>query len=295
MTLRTLLCAGLLALASQASAAAIAAPKTEPAKPAAAKASGGGISREALRQALEKNPDLIINALRKDKKTLFQLVNEAAREEQMRAQAEEQEAERREIESSFKDPKVAAIDDKSPMRGPKDAKYTLIEYSDFQCPYCTRGFHTVETLIKKYGNDLRFVYKHLPLSFHPLAMPAAQWFEAVALQSKDKAWQFHDALYQNQDKLSEAFLKETAKGLGVDMAKAEKDAQSQEVKDRIEADVVEAKKFGFSGTPGFLMNGVPVRGAYPAEHFDGIIQKLEAAKAATPAPEKAPAPATKPK
>ena len=267
MSIQPLLCAALVALATQASAAAVAAPKA-----------AAGISREALRDALEKNPDLIINALRKDKKTLFQLVNEAAREEQMRAQAEEQENERKDFEASFKDPKTAQIDDKSHVRGPKDAKYTLVEYSDFQCPYCSRGFHTAETLLKKYGNDLRFVYKHLPLSFHPLAMPAAQWFEAVALQSKDKAWQFHDALYQNQDKLSEAFLKETAKGLGIDMAKAEKDAQSQEVKDRIEADVQEAKKFGFSGTPGFLLNGIPVRGAYPAEHFDGIITKLGAAK-----------------
>ncbi|MDT1000363.1 DsbA family protein, partial [Pseudomonas aeruginosa] len=83
---------------------------------------------------------------------------------------------------------------------------------------------------------------HLPLvAIHPMAMPAAKWLEAVALQSPEKAWQFHDKLFQNQGQLSEDYFKKTAKELGVDVAKAAKDAESQAVADRIEADTKEAK------------------------------------------------------
>ena len=80
---------------------------------------------------------------------------------------------------------------------------------------------------------------------------------------------------QEHTKFSDEF-KDTVKALGLDVAKAEKDAQSQAVKDKVEADIQEAKKLGFSGTPGFLVNGVPVKGAYPVEYFDSIISRLEA-------------------
>ena len=110
-------------------------------------------------------------------------------------------------------------------------------------------------------------------------MPAAQWMEAAALQSPEKAWQFHDALFTNQDKLGVDFFKETAKSLGLDVAKCEADAEGKVVKARIAADMEEAQKFGFSGTPGFLLNGIPVKGAYPITYFEEIIKRLESAKA----------------
>ena len=129
-------------------------------------------------------------------------------------------------------------------------------------------------------HDLREVFKNKPLPMHPQAMPAASWFEAARLQSPEKSWAFHDKLFQNQDKLGEPFYRETAKALGLDADKLAKDAASQAVKDAIAADVKEAEEFKFEGTPGFLLNGIPIRGAYPVEHFDEIIQKLQAAKGA---------------
>ncbi|OGR84583.1 MAG: hypothetical protein A3J74_02975 [Elusimicrobia bacterium RIFCSPHIGHO2_02_FULL_57_9] len=213
--------------------------------------------------------------MRSNKKAAFEIINEAAREEQARRQQEQQEAEKKEFENSFKKPLKPEISDKTRMRGNRGAKLTLVEYSDFQCPYCSRGYQTVEELRKKYGASLRFVYKNLPLNFHPQAMPAAQYFEAASLQSPEKAWAFHDKLFENQAKLGEPFYKETAKALGLDLARLEKDAQSPAVKDKIEADLAEAKKFGFDGTPAFLINGIPVRGAYPVEHFESIITKLD--------------------
>jgi protein-disulfide isomerase len=110
-------------------------------------------------------------------------------------------------------------------------------------------------------------------------MPAAQWLEAVSIQSPEKAWKFHDILFENQDKLGVDFFKKTAKDLGVDVERCEQDAESQAVKDRIAADVEEAKKYGFNGTPGFLLNGIPVKGAYPVEYFEDIIKKLDATNA----------------
>ena len=179
-------------------------------------------TKEEIREVLTKNPDLILDVLKENKKALFEIVNQGAQEEQARRQKEEEDKEKKEFDESFKNPKKAAITNTTRIRGNNDAKYTLIEYSDFQCPYCVRGYHNVEALRKKYGANLRFIFKNMPLPFHPQAMPAAQYLEAVALQSPQKAWEFHDKLFQNQDKLSEQFYKDTIKALGLDVAKAER-------------------------------------------------------------------------
>jgi protein-disulfide isomerase len=238
-------------------------------------------SKDEIKDVLKKNPDILLEVIKDNRKEVFNIINQAAQEEQARRQKEEEENEKRDFEEAFKNPKKPEISSKTRIRGNKDAKYTLVEYSDFQCPYCSRGAQTVEALRKKYGENLRFIYKNLPLSFHPNAMPAAQYFEAASLQSPEKAWKLHDKLFQNQDKLSEAFYKQTAKDLGLDVAKLEKDAKSPAVKEKIEADMKEAKEMGFSGTPGFLLNGIPVKGAYPVDFFDGIIARIETKNAAS--------------
>ena len=234
------------------------------------------LSREDLQTALSKNPDLVIEALKKaDKAAFFELVMDAQKDYQAKKQAEEEEKEKAELEEAFKNPLKPAIDASTRIRGDKNAPITIVEYSDFQCPYCGRGFQSVEAVREKYGPKVRFIYKHLPLvAIHPNALPAAKWLEAVAIQSPDKAWIFHDTMFKNQTSLSEDFYKKTVKNLGLDVVKAAKDAQSQSVADKIEADTKEAKEFGFTGTPGFLINGIPLRGAYPPEEFDKIIKRL---------------------
>ena len=108
-------------------------------------------------------------------------------------------------------------------------------------------------------------------------MIASQYYEAIRIQNAEKAWQFHDAIYKDQRRLQngEKFLKEIASKLKVDMKKLAKDVNSEEVTKRIEADMAEASKFGFQGTPGFLLNGIPVKGAYPTAHFDSLIEELK--------------------
>lgn len=247
----------------------------------AAAAPAGGLSKDELKKIIDANPDIILDVLKKNRKALFEVVGQAAQEEQGRRQKEEAEAERREFDESFKNPKKPLIDATTRIRGNKDAKYTLVEYSDFQCSYCARAIPTLEALKKQYGEDLRFIYKNKPLPhIHPQAMPSAQYFEAVALQSPEKAWIFHDKLFANQDKLGVDFYKETAKELGLDLKKLEEDANSQPVKDRIQAEIAEAEKFGIQGTPGFLINGVPIRGAYPLDYFESIFKRLQEQEAA---------------
>ncbi|MBC7429785.1 MAG: thioredoxin domain-containing protein, partial [Bacteriovorax sp.] len=136
---------------------------------------------------------------------------------------------------------------------------------------------TVNNLMKKYEGKIKFVFKHLPLSFHEQAMISAQYFEAIRMQNNDKAFAFHDEVFANQAKLKNgvAFLDSAAKKAGADMVRLKKDLNSDAVKKRIAADVEEAGAFGMQGTPGFLLNGVPVRGAYPAEYFVTLVDELK--------------------
>ena len=110
-----------------------------------------------------------------------------------------------------------------------------------------------------------------------MALPAAKYFEAVARQTPEKAYKYHDYVFENQDKLNaggEKFLQEAAKKAGADMNKIKKDVASDDIMKNINADKAEANKFEFFGTPGFLVNGVSIKGAYPAAEFEKIIDRL---------------------
>jgi protein-disulfide isomerase len=234
-------------------------------------------SKEDLSKMMKENPEIITDAIKANPTKFIDALNEAVKIAQEGEGKRREEDEKKQLEESFNNPLQPALGPDTVYRGNKDAPITLVEYSDFECPFCSRGFNTVMELMQKYEGKIRFVYKHLPLSFHPQAMPAAQYFEAVKMQSPEKAWKFHDAIYKNQRALQngEKFLKEEAKKLGLDMKKLEADAKSEAVKTKIETDMAEAAKFGFQGTPGFLLNGVPVKGAYPTSHFDNIISELK--------------------
>lgn len=238
-------------------------------------------SKQQLQKVLEDNPEILTSVIEKHPLKFMTSLNKAAQDARGK-QGEEQEAQRqKELDEEFKNPKKPEINEERAMVGSKDAPIVLVEYSDFQCPYCSRGYQTVMEVKKKYGDKIRFHFKHLPLDFHPLAMPAAEWFEAIALQSPEKAYKFHDKIFENQDKLNsgkEKFLESAAKEAGADVAKAKKDLKSEKVQARIKADMEEARKFEFSGTPGFLINGISLKGAYPTPEFEKIIDRMLAGK-----------------
>lgn len=238
-------------------------------------------SSKQLKEAIEKDPSIVFRAIEKDPEKFIEVVNKAAREAQSKGaeKAAQEEAAKRDEE--FKNPLKPEIEQGRAIWGPADAKITIVEYSDFQCPYCVRGYQTIQEVKKAYPNQIRFVFKHLPLDFHPMAMPAAKYFEAIARQDVEKAYKFHDLVFENQGELNakkEAFLKDTAKKVGADQKKLEKDLADASLMDRINKDMAEAQKFGISGTPGFIINGVTLKGAYPFPEFKNIIDRHLAGK-----------------
>ncbi|RME60761.1 MAG: hypothetical protein D6780_02775 [Candidatus Dadabacteria bacterium] len=192
------------------------------------------------------------------------------REKQRRAAAERQKQQQKQLEEQFKHPVEVAIGN-SPVRGPKNAPITIVEFSDFQCPFCKRAFGTMEQILKNYKGKVKLVYKHFPLSFHQHADSAAR--AAVAAQWQGKFWEFHDALFKNQSKLGEDFYIQTAKKLGLDVEKFKRDMNSEKAKQVVKADLEQGRKLGISGTPGFFVNGVAVKGAYPYDYFKMIIDR----------------------
>jgi protein-disulfide isomerase len=233
--------------------------------------------KDQISKVLKENPSILTEAIEKHPAEFITALQNAAKNAQESMGKVREEEEKKQLEESFNKPMVASMRSDEAVRGPKDAPITLVEYSDFECPFCSRGNETVNDLMKKYEGKIKFVYKHLPLSFHEQAMIMAQYFEAIRMQNNDKAFLFHDEIFANQAKLKNgtAFLDSAAKKAGADMTRLKKDLNSEAVKKRIADDVAEAGKFGMQGTPGFLLNGVPVRGAYPAEYFVTLVQELQ--------------------
>jgi len=233
-------------------------------------------SPQQLKKTFEKNPDLVFDVIKNHPSEFVQTLQLALQSEKEQENQRQLAAQKKSMEEEFKNPKQPEISPSRAISGNPTAKITIVEYSDFQCSFCARAHETVKQIQKKYGNDVRLVYKHLPLDFHPLALPAAKYFEAIVLQSDVKAYQWHDLVFKNQDKLQSqgvGYFETAAKSLNLDMSKLKKDLESAAVKTAIDRDMTEAKKFGFTGTPGFLVNGVSVKGAYPAAEFEKIIDR----------------------
>ncbi len=238
---------------------------------------GNGMNKDALKKMLSENPDILTSAIEANPDKFLESMQKAIRLAQQKMQQKRAEAEKKAFEDSFNNPLKPEIRKVEYFKGPKNAPITLVEYSDFECPYCSRGYKTYKAFMDKYKGKVRFVFKHLPLSFHKHAMIAAQYVEAARLQNPEKAWKLHDIIFENQQGLKsggEAFLKKEAKKLGLNVKKLAKDAKGSVVKERIAQDMAEAQKFGISGTPGFVLNGIPIKGAYPLSYFEKIVNKL---------------------
>lgn len=155
-------------------------------------------------------------------------------------------------------PAVTAADH---IRGNKDAKVVLIEYADFQCPYCVRHHPTMEKLMDEYGEDVAWVFRHFPLSFHDEAQPAAVASECASEQGK--FWEFADALYAEDANLGEDFYIATATELGLNAATFESCLGSGKYDDLIDTQTAAGSAAGVTGTPATFVNGSLVSGAVP--------------------------------
>jgi protein-disulfide isomerase len=157
--------------------------------------------------------------------------------------------------------------------GPLDAKLTVVEYGDYQCPYCGQAFPIVEKLRTTFADSMRFIFRNLPLAdVHPHAEAAAEVAEAVALQGK--FWEIHDALYQNQKDLSNAALRRYVTDIGGDVDQMTKDVADGGPRERVEADFESAIRSGANGTPTFFINGERYDGSWQYEPFAEFLRDL---------------------
>ena len=239
-------------------------------------------SAPQLKKIMEENPDILYGVIQKDPKKFLDVVNDAAQKARAQEESSFAENESKAREEEFKNPKKPEISDDRAFAGAKGAPITIVEYSDFQCPYCKRGHETMREVLAKYEGKVRVIFKDMPIErIHPLARPGADMYEAIALQDTAKATKFKDYVFDNQDELNKQgpkFYEEVAKKVGANVAKAKTDAKGDVVKKRIEADKAEGEKFGFTGTPGYLVNGISLKGAYPIDEFVKIIDRQLAGK-----------------
>ncbi len=177
---------------------------------------------------------------------------------------------------SLEPPRVEVTDGGRVPRGNPRATVEIIEFSDFECPFCLRAHPTVEQVLKTYGDKIKFVYRHYPLQNHPNARPAAEASACAEMQGK--FWQYHDRLFANPTKLSGPDLKAHAAALGLDTAKFNACVDNHQQKPAVDADMADAEAVGVTGTPAFFINGRSIEGAQPFESFKRVIDE-ELAKA----------------
>jgi protein-disulfide isomerase len=164
-----------------------------------------------------------------------------------------------------------------PVLGPEDAPVTIIEFSDYQCPYCQYWHQTVFTqLMAAYPDQIRFVYRDLPIPGHPEAFPAAE--AANCAGEQDAYWQFHDALLSGQYNLSRSTYEQYATDLGLDMEAFTACLDDNRYDNEIQADYNYAASIGVSSTPTFIINGKALIGAQPIEYFTAAVDEALAAQ-----------------
>jgi protein-disulfide isomerase len=159
----------------------------------------------------------------------------------------------------------------APTRGNEQARVTIVEWSDFQCPFCNRVSPTLAQIQEEYGDQVRFAFKHMPLSIHPQAAGAHAAAEAAHRQGK--FWEMHDLIFQNQRDLQVSTLEGYATSIGLDMDQYRRDVKSEDVVGRIDEDLRQAQKLGVTGTPSFFINGRFLSGAQPFANFKRYIDE----------------------
>ncbi|MEP7365060.1 MAG: DsbA family protein [Acidobacteriota bacterium] len=173
-----------------------------------------------------------------------------------------------ELASQPVDLKVAG----APARGPASARLTIVEFSDFQCPFCRTGAKALTEIAEAYPKDVRLVFKQFPLESHSQAALAAE--ASLAAQAQGKFWEMHDRIFANPRSLTEANLVAWAKEFGMDAGRFASDLTSHKYQNTVQAEVREGLDAGVQGTPTVFLNGRPYRGAVEVE---GLKPAVEAA------------------
>jgi len=171
----------------------------------------------------------------------------------------------------------------APAFGPESAPVTIVEFSDFQCPFCSRAATTVDKIKEKYSDKVRFVFRQFPLPFHKNAHLAAE--AALAAQAQGKFWEYHDKLFADQNKLERPALEATAKEVGMDVGALKKALDSKTYVEAVDADQKLGESVNVDGTPTMFINGKRVS---DPSNFEALSKEIDAALSTGGAPTKAP-------
>ncbi len=226
-------------------------------------------SQTLLAQATKVSPQLekqVLEVLRKHPEVLLEVLQKYTIEQEKKQQQAQLEA----LKQVRKNTKALIGD--SPVMGASDRQIVMLAFSDFQCPFCATANKSLKEFMAKHKDKVTLVYKHFPLTqIHPEALPAAR--AAWAANKQGKFWEYHDTLFANQPKLSEAFYIETATSLKLDLKKF--DADRKLADNFIVEDFKLGRKVGVDGTPTFIMNGEVVTGAATLADLEKALAKVK--------------------
>jgi protein-disulfide isomerase len=216
----------------------------------------------------------VLDIIRKNPKVILESVEAYNRNQQQQAQSK--------LDEKIKQMRTqpASIIGSSPVTGAADKKIVMVEFSDFQCPFCSRAHATVKEFMAKYGNEVTLTYKHLPLvRIHPQALPAA--LASWSAQQQGKFWEYHDRLFAQQNALGDELYLSLAKELQLDITKFNNDRNSEQAQNAVKADVELSGELAINGTPAFFINGLQFSGAVPLTEMESVLAE---AKKALPKP-----------
>lgn len=239
---------------------------------------GGELTPAKLEEGIRQNPRMVMDLLHHYPEEMFDIVLEG---QNLKREKERQD----QIAEQLENPLRVTVSEERPVFGPKDAPINIVEFSDFQCPHCANANKVIKELLARHPDKLNLVFLHMPLSSHEMAPLAAAYFEAAAMQDKDKAWQLHDILFEHRQELAEggkAWLDEQAKNLGLDTDKIEEALRGERIKGILQRDLQTANMLQLRGAPSFLVGGVLISGAAPISEFEEVISRVMTYRAEHP-------------
>lgn len=225
--------------------------------------------KDEIRITLEKNPELIFEALKGHEERLYDLLQiglEKKNKSKIRAGRIKQ----------LNNPKIAKMYPERPVWGNAQGDISIIVFSDFQSATCSKADKTILQLLKKHP-EVDYRFRHNPLGIHRMSRSAAEYYEALALQDHKKAIKLNHLILKNRLKIKKNGITELnnlAEKAGADMPRLRKDINSNKVKSIVKNDIQEAKRLGFTASPVFLVNGVTVSGAAPMEEFEEVFKMI---------------------
>ena len=228
-------------------------------------------------KSMSNNPEILAQAMKSNSQQFagaFHSALEKARNERMNILEKRRQQNTKEAMRLKHNPNLQEND---LYRGRADAPLILFLYGNFEGRVAKKAFETARSLLDEYQGKIKFIYKHLPMEMHANAMISAKYYEALRLQNGQLALDFQEQLFNNQEKLrrGETYLKELALDLGANESRLTSDLKTHVIERRIEQDIKEAQKFGLNFGPSFILNGIPITGAFPQERFKDLISKLE--------------------